>query len=389
MSLDLTDPTILQVYDSIISGQAINWLLLGDLSSDDTLSLFACGKRGLKDMVEHLTKEILYGFLRFENYFVLISYISDQVSGVRRVKGLVQARQLATLFKEHQVQLSVSSIGEITEAKIRARISLMDETYHKKTPHSSIEDGSIDQNHLTSLLDGRKSVHFYKKKPTPPPVPEFTPMTIHLKPTLSQELGQSIEPKSESKLASRIAAFEGSKKIDLKSPDKTFERNSIIKIKDKANEKAFDYSSLSIDSEGMARALTPPLLTPPDSEKLVALQTPLRISDPITISHPSPSNVSLAGYVSVQTGNSSFWKRRWFMLKKNSLYLFHEQKDKYPIIAIDLSDTIETLEDAEEEVLIPNSFKLQLQYSGCFFFYLDDLALKNSLMKGIREHSAS
>ncbi|CAJ0645127.1 1480_t:CDS:2 [Entrophospora sp. SA101] len=89
MSCDLSDPAITVAYEEIINGQDTEWLILGYNDTRDKISLYSKGSHGLEGLRSNLKDEVLYGFIRIENKFVLLTYVSEQVSGVRRDSSLL------------------------------------------------------------------------------------------------------------------------------------------------------------------------------------------------------------------------------------------------------------------------------------------------------------
>ncbi len=56
-----------------------NRLILGYHDTRDKISLYSKGSGGLDELRDNLKEEVLYGFLRIENRFVLLTYVSEQV----------------------------------------------------------------------------------------------------------------------------------------------------------------------------------------------------------------------------------------------------------------------------------------------------------------------
>ncbi|CAJ0913370.1 16625_t:CDS:2 [Entrophospora sp. SA101] len=79
MSCDLSDPAITVAYEEIINGQDTEWLILGYNDTRDKISLYSKGSHGLEGLRSNLKDEVLYGFIRIENKFVLLTYVSEQV----------------------------------------------------------------------------------------------------------------------------------------------------------------------------------------------------------------------------------------------------------------------------------------------------------------------
>ncbi|CAG8751851.1 8698_t:CDS:2, partial [Cetraspora pellucida] len=131
MSCDLSDPAISEAYEEIISGQDTNWLILGYHDTRDKISLYSKGSGGLEELRNNLREEVLYGFLRIENRFVLLTYVSEAVSGVRRVHG----RAVGALFKQaHQIQINASTPNDLTEANVRNRLKLGEPSERPNSP---------------------------------------------------------------------------------------------------------------------------------------------------------------------------------------------------------------------------------------------------------------
>ncbi|KAI9311829.1 hypothetical protein BX666DRAFT_898684 [Dichotomocladium elegans] len=121
---DLSDPNIVQAYNEIEQHQETNWLLLGYHDTRDVISLYSKGAGGLSEFRNQLMDEVLYGFVRVEDRFVLITWISDQVSGVRRARALVHSRSVASLLKNHNAHMTASSINDLSDNNVRARLKL-------------------------------------------------------------------------------------------------------------------------------------------------------------------------------------------------------------------------------------------------------------------------
>ncbi|ORY07458.1 actin depolymerizing protein [Basidiobolus meristosporus CBS 931.73] len=120
MSCDLSDPTISPAYEAVVNDQGANWLLLGYRDSEDSVFLYATGEGGLEELKSHLSNEVLYGYLKFEDRFVFITYISDEISGMRRARAFVHGKQIVTVFNKYDVYLTASNLVDLTDGNIRA-----------------------------------------------------------------------------------------------------------------------------------------------------------------------------------------------------------------------------------------------------------------------------
>ncbi|KAL0081887.1 hypothetical protein J3Q64DRAFT_1823441 [Phycomyces blakesleeanus] len=150
---DLSDPNIAIAYEAVTEGHPTNWFLLGYNDTRDVLSVVANGTKGLEELRNQLRNEIFYGFLRVENKCILITWISDQVSGVRRARALVHGRSVAAYLSLYQAQMTVSSLSELTEANIRTRLKLDQDSSPsaRRAPPSVRKRPSVSPNISRSL----------------------------------------------------------------------------------------------------------------------------------------------------------------------------------------------------------------------------------------------
>ncbi|KAG1059922.1 hypothetical protein G6F42_028137 [Rhizopus arrhizus] len=77
---NINDPRILNAYIAITEDEPTDWLILGYRDTRDVISLYASGVHGLSEFRNNLTNEILFGFVRVEDKFILITYVPDSVS---------------------------------------------------------------------------------------------------------------------------------------------------------------------------------------------------------------------------------------------------------------------------------------------------------------------
>ncbi|KAI9277287.1 hypothetical protein BDA99DRAFT_130688 [Phascolomyces articulosus] len=158
---DLSDPKIVQAYTEIEQAEDTNWLILGYNDTRDVISLYSKGTGGLSEFRQHLTNEVLYGFVRMDGRFILITWVSEQVSGVRRARALVHSRSVAAILKSHNAQITASSLNDVSDANIRTRLKLNE----NQVPNRS-RPPSMSERKRSSLAARRKS------QQTPPPSSE-------------------------------------------------------------------------------------------------------------------------------------------------------------------------------------------------------------------------
>ncbi|CAG8800215.1 25546_t:CDS:2, partial [Gigaspora rosea] len=82
-----------------------------------------------------------------------------------------------------------------------------------------------------------------------------------------------------------------------------------------------------------------------------------------------------------------FWKRRFFELRGKTLYLFRDETDKLPISKLELDGQVTGVTDAQSEVLILNSFKVDFRSSEPYYFFSDDKKNKELIVAAIGRYA--
>ncbi|RIA96462.1 hypothetical protein C1645_754790 [Glomus cerebriforme] len=359
MSCDLSDLAISEAYDEIVNGQETNWLILGYHDTRDKISLYSKGSGGLDELRNNLKEEVLYGFLRIENRFVLLTYVSEQVSGVRRARALVHGRAVGALFKAHQIQINASTPNDLTEANVRNRLKLGDPA-----------DSPSTQKRLNST----------------PPTPSPTTQSPNSPKSSSQEADFEVAARQESERnAQEDAERQSREKGERDAADRrkaeqvareAAQRRALEEEKKKnealeqeRREKAAAEARIKAENDRKAREEAERKRNEELRSKFAELE--------------KSGKVTLSGYITVQGGGVYFWKRRFFELRGKTLYLFRDETDKLPISKLELDGQVTGVTDAQSEVLILNSFKVDFRSSEPYYFFSDDKKDKESFVAAI------
>ncbi|KZT53010.1 hypothetical protein CALCODRAFT_501618 [Calocera cornea HHB12733] len=142
MSVDISDPSIPAAYNEVIGEAATDWLLMGYGDTNNKLTLYDTGSRGLEELRSHLGEEVLFGLLNVDGRILLLVYMPDNVSGVKRARALVHSRAVGNTFKAHDSVLTASRKSQVEEDDVREKLglSLADlakATIHGKSPRRS------------------------------------------------------------------------------------------------------------------------------------------------------------------------------------------------------------------------------------------------------------
>ncbi|CAG8587220.1 5131_t:CDS:2 [Diversispora eburnea] len=315
MSCDLTDPEISVAYEAITSSG------------------------GLEELRNNLKEEVLYGFLRIENRFVLLTYVSESVSGVRRARALVHGRAVGALFKQaHQIQISANTPNDLTEANVRNRLKLGEPSERPISP--SPQTPKRIQNLGNTPSKRRAAVEEAERQ--------------------AREKGEREQRRAAEQVAREAAQRRAMEEV---------EKRKIEAADQERKEKAAAEARAKAEVERKAREEA-------DRKRNEELKTKFAELE-------KSGKVTLKGYITVQGGGVYFWKRRFFELRGKTLYLYRDETDKLPISKLDLDGQVSGVTDAQSEVLILNSFKVDFKSTESYYFFSDDKKNKEQIVAAI------
>jgi len=361
MSCDLSDLSISEAYDEIVSGQETNWLILGYHDTRDKISLYSKGSGGLDELRNNLKEEVLYGFLRIENRFVLLTYVSEQVSGVRRARALVHGRAVGALFKAHQIQINASTPNDLTETNVRNRLKLGDPADSPSTPKR--------------LNSTPPTLSPTAQSPSSPKSPsqeaEFVEAAARQESErrAQEDAERQSREKGERDAADRRKAEQVAREAAQRRALEEAEKKKNEALEQERREKATAEAKIKAENERKAREEAERKRNEELRSKFAELE--------------KSGKVTLSGHITVQGGGVYFWKRRFFELRGKTLYLFRNENDKIPISKLELDGQVIGVTDAQSEVLILNSFKVDFRSSEPYYFFSDDKKDKESFVAAI------
>ncbi|KAG1593667.1 hypothetical protein G6F47_009042 [Rhizopus delemar] len=160
---DINDLDISDAYNLIIESETIDWLLLGYKNTRDVISLYSSGVGGLSEFRKHLRMDkIFYGFVKLNNQCVLITWLPEQFTGIRRARALVHSRSIALYLNLHYAQLTASDMSDLSEDNIRALLKLDRQTCQRSSSTSYLEERA--QRFDTSPIQRRSISQDRRKK---------------------------------------------------------------------------------------------------------------------------------------------------------------------------------------------------------------------------------
>ncbi|KAG0760025.1 hypothetical protein G6F57_010084 [Rhizopus arrhizus] len=406
---DVSDPRILNAYYSITEDEPINWLLLGYKDSRNVISLYACGTNGLSEFRDSLTNEILFGFIRVEDKFILVTYVPDSVNGVRRARALVHSRSVAQICQLSHAQITASSLTDLSDSNIRTRLKLGENQVPNRARPTASKRSSLVMNNR------RRSAQYVSPIITTPTAPERKSLIINTvtteepenldipttptsvttsfsdtttvvdcnssvsskdyyektKASEEEEKPSATELLFQTQLLKKREMEEARFRQTLKKEEQTKEKPQAIQLEHKPTDdtnRSLGKRSSHLFSTSSTLLNTPTKNAPaPATTQPLSAATTKRTTNTATKNGPvinnehrvdEPKKRIMTGFVSVQTRKSPFWKRRCFVAEKERLLFYKDETFvKTAIVSIDLSSVTRLAPaNEDEDTFVPNSF---------------------------------
>ncbi|KAF9100913.1 hypothetical protein BGX27_000184 [Mortierella sp. AM989] len=370
MSCDLTDPAIQEAYQAIITGTPVNWLILGYHDTRDKISLYSKGTGGLEELRSNLSEEVLYGFVRIEDRFALLAYVSEQVSGLRRARALVHGKAVGALFKNNHVQINSSSLTELTEERVRTRLGLIEGPPTPDPSGSPVIPSSPEPvaapRPITPISPSTPSNNYNNFNGASPEVASPT--------RTGSPLPGATTPRTERQL--EIEAAERKAREDMERQ----KRAEIAKRQKETQEREAREQELLAQKQ--AQELERKRKEESDKIAREAMKKKL-------IEMEKLRGSGLTGYVSIQPSGSPFWRRRFYVMRGQIITFYRDENDRFPISEMKLGGRVVNIEDASLDCLIPNSFRVDLYMGESHLFYSDSFKDKELAIAGFMKCSES
>ncbi|KAF9083700.1 hypothetical protein BGX23_011221 [Mortierella sp. AD031] len=344
MSCDLTDPAILEAYQAIISGTPTNWLILGYHDTRDKISLYSKGTGGLEELRANLTEEVLYGFVRIEDRYALLAYVSEQVSGLRRARALVHGKAVGALFKNTHVQINSSNLSELSDDKVRNRLGLT-------------EGGPPTPQGSSSPVIPSSPVPPAAPRPMTPvsPAPvssNFNSIDTVTTPNTASEVSSPVRvaspapgattPRTERQLELEAAERKMREEMERQKRAEVAKRQKETQEREAREQEIFAHKQAT-ELERKRKEESDRIAREAMKKQLIEMEK-LRGS-------------GLSGYITIQSHGSPFWRRRFYVMRGQAMSFYKDEFDREPTSELRLGGRVTNIEDASVDCLIPNSFR--------------------------------
>ncbi|KAF8982609.1 hypothetical protein BGZ46_000932 [Entomortierella lignicola] len=376
MSCDLTDPAILEAYQDIVSGTPTNWLILGYHDTRDKISLYTKGTGGIDELTANLAEEVLYGFVRIEDRFALIAYVSEQVSGLRRARALVHGKAVGALFKASNVQINTSSLSELTEERVRIRLGLIE---GPPTPEASSPVIPSTPTPIESPVPAPRPI-------TPvSPAPTATPVSIET--VVQQSEAPISSPLRTSSPRSGLSTPRTERQMEIEASERKvreeMERQRRAEAAKRQREtEEREARERELFAQKQASELERKRKEEADRVAREAMKKQLFEMERLR-------GLGLSGFITIQSAGSPFWKRRFYVMRGQVLAFYRDESDRAPVSQINLGGKVAHIEDVSLEVIIPNSFRVDLTTGETHYFFSDTIKDKEMAIAGFMKCNES
>ncbi|KAI7903764.1 uncharacterized protein BX663DRAFT_536187 [Cokeromyces recurvatus] len=392
---DLTDPRILETYTVIVENGPTNWLILGYNDTRDVISLYTKGSEGISEFCNNLSDEVLYGFFRIEDRFVLITWVPEQVSGVRRARALVHSRSVASLLKLHDAQLTVSNQSDLSEANIRNRLKLGENQVLSR--RSSISASQKEPSHQLSTSPINPSSLSLPPEENQIQHDEFVEANEDVFSTPPTTISSAVTAAAAAAAAVAIPSLSGSEEdineleIQRQKEEEEEEQARLLILRKQQEEEeeekarrrkieeeereaaaAAEEEAKRIAAEQEAKRLEEERIL---REKMEAerLAEEKRLLQQRLLEAEKNKDIILSGFISIQPSTSPFWRRFYFIIKGKSMTFYRDELSSKPIIILDLNNVKRLSKvNIDIETFVPNAFVLETQQNGLHQLYADD-----------------
>ncbi|KAG1036965.1 hypothetical protein G6F25_007581 [Rhizopus arrhizus] len=388
----INDLDISEAYNLITGSETINWLLLGYKNTRDVISLYSSGVGGLSEFRKHLRMdEIFYGFVKLNNRCILITWLPEQFTGIRRARALVHSRFIALHLNLHYAQLTASDMSDLSEDNIRALLKLDRQTCQRSSSTSYLEERA--RKFDTSPIQRRSISQDRRKKPKEFPVKSrhssirsLAKLEMDKKaPAEKQKEEEEEEEKSqrlEEEESQRLEEEESQRLEEEESQRLEEEERQRTEEEERQRMEEERRKFVEKEKEERARELEQEMLQKEQEvERVRELEEKEVLRQQELFEAKKRAEMTISGFISIQPNGTILWKRRFFTVKQKTLSFYKDELSATPLEVLDLNGvTLSNNMDLDFETSVPNSFILETKLNGSYQFAADDKQGLNAIL---------
>ncbi|KAG0831172.1 hypothetical protein G6F16_001100 [Rhizopus arrhizus] len=350
----INDLDISEAYNLITGSETINWLLLGYKNTRDVISLYSSGVGGLSEFRKHLKMdEIFYGFVKLNNRCILITWLPEQFTGIRRARALVHSRFIALHLNLHYAQLTASDMSDLSEDNIRALLKLDRQTCQRSSSTSYLEERA--RKFDTSPIQRRSISQDRRKKPK-----EFSVKSRH----------SSIRSLAKLEMDKKAPAEKQKEEKEEEEKSQRLEEEESQRLEEEESQRLEEEESQRLEEEERQRT---------EEEERQRMEEERRKF--VEKEKEERARELEQEMLQREQEVERLWKRRFFTVKQKTLSFYKDELSATPLEVLDLNGvTLSNNMDLDFETSVPNSFILETKLNGSYQFAADDKQGLNAIL---------
>ncbi|KAG1151852.1 hypothetical protein G6F37_000741 [Rhizopus arrhizus] len=377
---DINYLDISEAYNLITGSETINWLLLGYKNTRDVISLYSSGVGGLSEFRKHLRMdEIFYGFVKLNNQCILITWLPEKFTGIRRARALVHSRFIALHLNLHYAQLTASDMSDLSEDNIRTLLKLDRQTCQRSSSTSYLEERArkFDTSHIqrrSISQDRRNKAKEFPVKSRHSSIRSLAKLEMDKKAPAEKQKEEKEEEEESQKLEE-----EESQRLEEEERQRTEEeeRQRTEEERRKFVEKEKEERARELEQEMLQREQ--------EVERVRGLEEKEVLRQQELFEAKKRAEMTISGFISVQPNGTILWKRRFFTVKQKTLSFYKDELSAIPLEVLDLNGvTLSNNMDLDFETSVPNSFILETKLNGSYQFAADDKQGLNAILSALQ-----
>jgi len=352
-------PLLISTYEEIRKGGPVNWMVAGYRDTRDVIQFYEKGTGGFEEMRHFVLdkEEVLYIYVRLDDKYAVITFVSDHATGVKRARALVHGRSVAALFKENHLAITISSPAELTERHVRAQVRVESPT--AEPPASSSHHG----NSLSNLTRRKTSSSATISKTNLSPL--SSQGSVSPTQAAASELSRSntfVDRKTASTNKPSVSASESQSDTRPNPPVAAVDKvRSNHEVKQR-NQDLKPPDDLKRHQKLPSQDLRPPVTT--------TITLP-----PQNLSSETKSPVNAQGWITELLPNY-IWCRRLFNLHNQQLILYSCLGNQPKEVKRVQLKGLTGIAPCHDDIIIENSVRLGFDTGETLYFYLDNNTAK-------------
>ncbi|EIE84590.1 hypothetical protein RO3G_09300 [Rhizopus delemar RA 99-880] len=371
--------------------------------------------------------KIFYGFVKLNNQCVLITWLPEQFTGIRRARALVHSRSIALYLNLHYAQLTASDMSDLSEDNIRALLKLDRQTCQRSSSTSYLEERA--QRFDTSPIQRRSISQDRRKKAKEFPVKsrhssisglaklemdKKAPAEKQKEEKEEEEKRQRLEEEEKQRMEEERQRMEEEERQRLEEEERQRIEEENQRIEEEENQRMEEEERQRIEEEERQRMEEEERQRMEEEERQrmeeeerqrmeeeerqrMEEEERQRMEEERQrmeqeerrkiVDREKEERAREVEQEMLQREQEieKLWKRRFFTMKQKTLSFYKDELSATPLEVLDLDGvTLSNNMDLDFETSVPNSFILETKLNGSYQFAADDKQGLNAILSALQ-----